>query len=157
MKAEFFSWVAESCLVYRLHIYDTDKWNHALSLFHYWFIWQKYCCQWKQLFYHEFPGCAHAWKSVVEFKGHFTKPDFAFGSRKSVYFRRVCTALPEARHFLKHEPCGLSVWQRADGTLLQYFKDRVDLSVSVWKCSRTWLCRFRVCSRLVQLSTPTLA
>ena len=47
-------------------------------------------------------------KSVVECKGDPTKPDFALGSKKSVYFRRVCTTLPEARDFSKHEPCGLS-------------------------------------------------
>ena len=156
MKAEFFSWVAESCLVYRLHIYDTDKWNHALSLFHYWFIRQKRCCRWKQLFYHKFPGRADVWKSVVKCKGYLTEPDFALGSRKSVYFRRVCTTLPGTRNFSKHEPCGLSVWQCADWALLQYLKDRADLSVSFWNCSRTGLCRFRVCLRLVQSDTPAL-
>ena len=48
-----------------------------------------------------------------------------------------------------------SVWQCADGALLQYLKDRTDLSVSFWNRSRTGLCRFRVCLRLVQSGTPT--
>jgi len=156
MKAEFFSWVAESCLVYRLHIYDTDKWNHALSLFHYWFIRQKRCCQWKQLFYHKFPGRADAWKSVVKCKGHLTEPDFVLGLRKSIYFRRVGTILPETRGFSKYELRELSIWQCVDETILQYLKDRVDLLVSFWNCSRTGLWRFRACLRLVQSGTPTL-
>ena len=70
-------------------------------------------------------------------KGYPKKPDFALGSMKSVYFRRVCTTLPRARNFSKHEPWGLSVWQSADGTRLQYLKDRADLCVSFWNCSRT--------------------
>ena len=43
---------------------------------------------------HELPGRTYAWKSVVNCKGYPTEPDFALGSRKSVYFRRVCTTLP---------------------------------------------------------------
>ena len=48
-------------------------------------------------------------KALSSAKAIPQKPDFALGSRKSVYFHRVCTTLPEARDFSKHEPCGLSV------------------------------------------------
>ena len=85
-----------------------------------------------------------------------TEPDFALESRKSFYFRRVCTTLSGDWDFSKHEPCGLSVWQCTGGTLLQHFKDLVDLSVSFWNCSRTGLCRFRICLRLVQSGKSTL-
>ena len=63
----------------------------------------------KKLFYQGISVCAHAYKGVIEFKVYSTKPESAFGSSKSGYFRKVCAPLPEAWDFSKHEPCGLSV------------------------------------------------